>query len=350
MERLSALTDRLVAEERSMDFVRWVASIFAAKGAPRLAASIFENRFPRSKNLHVIRKSAQNIGIATDSDWAGPLVEYAGLATAFVESLRPQSVFVRLYDSMMPAPLRTRMVAVTGAAQAALTGEGKPIRVSEMALSGKMLMPLKAAAIVVLSDEVVNATSPAGLQLIDRELRGATTAAIDGSFLALLADEITPTAATGNDAAAALADLRALFQAVNTSSGDLYLVMAQDVAKAAATLAGPGGLVFPAMGPQGGVMLNLPALVTDRLAAGTLMLINAAGIAADIGVVQFATGQQAVLQLDDAPDDPPTSSTPRVSLFQDNLTAIRAVYTFGAERFRANSVAILDGVAWGAAE
>ncbi len=47
-----------------------------------------------------------------------------------------------------------------------------------------------------------------------------------------------------------------------------------------------------------------------------------------------------------APDSPPTTSTVLTSLWQHNLTGLKAVRYFGAERLRDTAVAVISGVGY----
>ena len=86
-------------------------------------------------------------------------------------------------------------------------------------------------------------------------------------------------------------------------------------------------------------------MVSDGLAANTMVLVDAAGIAAASGAIEIASSGQAALQLDSAPTNPPVAATIATSLWQHNLTAIKIARYFGAERLD-NSVAVIGGIAY----
>ena len=58
---------------------------------------------------------------------------------------------------------------------------------------------------------------------------------------------------------------------------------------------------FPTMGPMGGTLLTLPFLVSDQLAAGTLLLIDANGIIGGAETIRLDNSTQATLQMDSSP-------------------------------------------------
>ena len=65
----------------------------------------------------------------------------------------------------------------------------------------------------------------------------------------------------------------------------------------------------------------LEIVVSDALAAGTWMVIDASAFIASSGDVELNILDQASLQFDTAPDSPPTASTNVVNLWSLNLVA-----------------------------
>lgn len=277
------------------------------------------------------------------------------ITTAFTTSLRNRSIFYRLMDGLLiRVPLRTRLSFTTANASAFLVGEGAATPVARMSLEGTMLDPVKAAGIIIFTDEMLRSAGTAGETMLTRELRRVTIAAVDEIFLDVVTDGDTPTiASTGNTAVDAAADLRALFAAVAlTAESAPLLAVAPDAALAASTmLTTGGGFLFPEMAPTGGRMLGVEAIVSDQVAAGRIVLIDGAGIAGETDAVTVEASNQASIEMRDDPvanGITPTATT-SVSMFQTNSTAILVKAYFGAERFRDNAVAILTGVSWGEA-
>src|SRR5262249_36785673 len=157
------------------------------------------------------------------------------------------------------------------------------------------------------------------------ELRRAIVAAVDTGFLGLITDGNTPTTTSfGASPLGAIGDLKHLLASVALKADSRPLfVMAPDVARAAATLYDSGGgFVFEDMPPTGGVMVGVPAMACDAMTAGTLGLIDGAGIAGDAQGIEIKNARHATIQLNDAPDSPATASTTPISLWQENLVGL----------------------------
>jgi hypothetical protein len=147
-------------------------------------------------------------------------------------------------------------------------------------------------------------------------------------------------------------DLRAMLATVNiVGAGALVWAMAPDVANGATTLlADDGGSLFPGMSPLGGTMLGLDAFVTEGLSQGVLVLLDAGGIAADVGDVRLDAARDASIEMRTDPANnslTPAVSANLISMFQTNSVALRAVLSFGCEKFRTSATSVLEGVGWG---
>lgn len=319
------------------------AVVVARSGSTGVEAGAVAERIGAPAAVVAVAKAA--IGATTAAD-VGP---YADMVATFLASLRSQSVFMRLLnDGMIPAPLLTPIRALTVALTGNIVSEGAPTPIGRVAMNSPALKRGTARALIALSKEVLASTSPAALAFVETELRKAVTAAADAAFLAIARDGLTALAATGTDAEAALADLKAMLGIVNTAGGgNLFWICSPSVANAASTLTGlAGSLVFPAMGPKGGEILNLPVLVSDQVPASSLFLIDAGGLAGDAETVTIEHSEAATLQMRNDPDN---AAAELVSLWQTNGVAIRAGLVFGLDRCRANAVALLEGIAWGGA-
>ena len=90
-------------------------------------------------------------------------------------------------------------------------------------------------------------------------------------------------------------------------------------------------------------------VVSDYVPAGVVALVNASDIyIADDGGFAVDLSREASVQMDTAPDNPTTSSTVLVSLWQRNLVGFRAERTINWARRRDSAVAYLTDVTWGA--
>lgn len=321
----------------------------AAHGRRGEAAELAKAAGAPARVVGVIKAAVGAAG-PDDAGWAGDL---RGVSSAFQEVLRSRSIFYRMLadTALVRVPLRTRLGAVTVGATAYVAGAGKPVPLSALTLESPELSERKACGIVVVTDEIARSGDGAAQALISRELRNAVAAAVDKEFMSIIGTGVTPATASGATALAALSDLRAMLATVNTTAvGKLYWVMSPDVANRAATLTTTtGSPVFPGLGPVGGELLMLPALVSSEVAAGTLYLVDGSGIAASSEAITLSASNEVSLEMLDsalAQDSIVGTGANLVSMFQTNSTAILAKSWFGAERFRANSVAILNTIAW----
>jgi hypothetical protein len=64
---------------------------------------------------------------------------------------------------------------------------------------------------------------------------------------------------------------------------------------------------------------------------------------ADDGTVTIDASREASLQMDSAPDSPPSATTVLVSLWQNNMIGIKAERFINWQRRRAQAVAWIDG-------
>jgi hypothetical protein len=109
------------------------------------------------------------------------------------------------------------------------------------------------------------------------------------------------------------------------------------------TAAGPD---FPGMTPMGGTLMGTPVLVSDGCLAGDFILVDASGIGGAAGEMVLQQMREATLQLDAAPDSPPTAATTLVSLWQENLAGILCERYFVATKLRTDSVGYITGAAY----
>lgn len=343
--RLSALTTSMVrqsADPRShisdLGMVAKSLMLARAEGCP--PAAIAERLKAPADVIAVVKAAIGGVSLVD-------FLPYAAMVATFLESLRSRSIFARLLaDGMRRAPLMTPIRAVGVAVSGTTKSDGFSTPVSRMALTAPFLARLQAVALVAVTREVVEGTSPAALAFLETELRNAVSAAMDAAFITIVTNGAPSIASTGSDSDAALIDLRGLLAQVNaTGAGELFWVVSPDVANRASTLAGlAGSLLLPGMSPSGGSMLNLHALVSDQVPAGQIVLIDAGGLVGDVDSIDVVASQHAALQLR---DDPTNVAAELTSMWQANAVATRATVGFGLERFRADAVARLTGVSWG---
>lgn len=284
-----------------------------------------------------------------DGAFGQALSDVSAASRVFFASLQTTSIyFWLLANGFRIVPMRTRLGVVAADASGWIEGEGLPVPVSTMTLAEPLISPRKACAMLVVSDEVARSNAEAALTLVDEELRRAVSATVDTAFWDLVIDTGTPsTPSSGNDAAAMKADLKALLDSVNvTGAGKLAWVMGADAANGASILDDR-----MAMTPEGGELLGLPALVSSTMPAKTVRLVNAAGIAANADTIELSVSGQADIEMAGSgliQNATTGLGTTLVSMFQSNSKALKATVNFAVEKMRADAVAELSNVQWGA--
>ncbi len=120
-----------------------------------------------------ILKAQVAAGTTLDPEWGGAAAgDYKNTVAAFVDSLRTASIYFRLLsdNGFVRVPLQRRVAITTATASGWIVGEGKPVPLSRLSLQNQLLQPHRAAALIVVTDELVGDVSAAGQALFVREL------------------------------------------------------------------------------------------------------------------------------------------------------------------------------------
>lgn len=332
---------------RAGEFGMIARMFLKARGDLPLALSLAETARATPRVLTVL-KTAIAAGSISNSTWGEQLAEYEAAAAAFIETLRSVGAFDAMLADMRRVPLRIRLAAVTVGATGYLVGEGSPKPISRLTLAGSTLAPRKAVAIFAMSDELARFSGPEGAALFGRELRGAVAAVTDEEFVRIISDGMTPIASSGATVAAVRLDLATALHEVETdASSKLFILVRASTAKSwSLSVLESGAPAFPEMTPNGGRVAGMPVLVTDGVPVGTIVVVDANGIAAASDTVTMELATQADLVFEDAPDSPPSASATMKSLWQHGMVALRAERSFGAERMRTSAVAVIEGVSY----
>ncbi|MDV4163099.1 phage major capsid protein [Rhizobium leguminosarum] len=325
----------------SIDLPLVAKYLLAARGSGPLAHTLAANARAPARVLSILSKAAVGGAVTSDGTFGEVLTDIRIAESAFFTSLRSESVFFRLWDSgLRRVPLRTHLGILSLGATAYIVGEGQPKPLSRLTLSNPALPVRKAAAIIVVGDQVADDMGPAAQSLITLELRAAVADVVDQEFFDIIMPGApsTPASGTGSDAMAA--DLRLLLGQISTTgAGALVWAAAPDVANRLSLInTGEGS-----MSPLGGEFIGLPALVSGVIPAGSLRLINAAGIAGNTDKISLDVSNQVDLQMSDAPEG---AAAAMVSTWQNNATALKVEVSFGAERFRDDAAAEITGIEW----
>jgi HK97 family phage major capsid protein/HK97 family phage prohead protease len=341
---------------------RWEALNYAQKWKDQTpeVALVLEHDIPQ------MMKAAQGAGTTTDASFASPLIVYQVMASEFAELLRPATIIGKL-TGLRRVPFNIQMPATTQGSTMGWVGENAPKPVSALAFTTVTLRWAKAAGIVVLTDELVRFSNPSAeavvrndmiaamVQFLDRQFVDPAVAEVTNVSPASITNGVTPITASGVDPNAFKTDMKGLFNtflAANLSAADAAFIMTQQQALAISLMTNPlGQYIYPSITASGGTLLGYPVVASENLPATggspsdgfPLILAKQSEIMlADDGQTVIDASNQASIQMDSAPDSPPTSSTTLISLWQMNMTGLRAERWINWKKRRSTAVAYIQ--------
>lgn len=359
-------------------FTRYAMALGRSKGNLMQAAEIAKGWADSTPEVETVLRAAVAAGTTTDTAWAKPLVEYENMASEFAELLRPQTIIGRI-PGLRRVPFNIKVPRQTAGSSASWVGEGKPKSVSALAFDQLTLGHTKLAGIVVLTDELVRFSNPAAESIVRQDLIDTIVATMDKDFVdpansgttdvkpASITNGVTPVTASGTDADAVRADVKALlskFLTANLSLSGAVWIMSEVQALGLALMLNPlGQPEFPGIsinGASGGTFFNLPVVLSENVVAnpgsgspvtgdgGRIILAKANEIMlADDGEVMLDVSREASLQMDSSPDSPADGDTVLVSLWQHNMVGIRAERFINWKKRRAGAVQYIDSANYG---
>jgi hypothetical protein len=98
------------------------------------------------------------------------------------------------------------------------------------------------------------------------------------------------------------------------------------------------------MTPTGGLIGGIRVITSGGLAANTFILVDAFQLAAASGNIEISASDQASLEFQTSPSSPPVAGELVQSLWQQNMTGLRALRYFSAQRLRDTSVAVVGSL------
>src|SRR5262245_50119485 len=193
-----------------------IARLFMLSKGNRLeAAQIAEQRRFSSRVIETLRKSAVSpLSLTTTSD----LAQFTGTTSAFLQSLSTAGAFDRMLPSMRQVPPRARVAATTLNATAYIHGEGAAKPVSSLQLAGHTLNETEAVAIIVQTQELLNALSPETGIFIRKELTNAVASVTDAEFIRLITANLTPLVSAGATSNQIMQDISRLLNALDVDA------------------------------------------------------------------------------------------------------------------------------------
>lgn len=342
---------------------RYIRTAIASKGAPEvgMAFALAQNW----NNAQVVAADVKAVsGAMSTADYAATAV-----AEDFSAAVRARTVIGRLTAARRVPPL-VRILNNLGKASAAFVGQGKPIKVSKLELSGGVMKELKVCGMGVFGTELLQSSSPAADAILSDELAAACSEAMDQAFLdpsnAGVVDE-TPAAvtygapafaSTGTSFAQVDADLTNMLQMIVAAGSDMLnavWILRPESAIFLSTLRDPnGGLAYPAITVLGGTLKGLPVIVSANLpepgspALGHIVLLDQSQLAiVDEGAAKIEVFQQGALEMLDNPTNNSVTGTATnmISLFQVSCAAFRGTLWTNWQ-MRRPFIAVLSNVSY----
>ena len=308
-------------------------------------------------------------GTTTDSVWAGPLVQYQVLSQNFAEFLYPMTIIGRI-QGFTRVPFKVRVPVQTQGATVNWVGEGAPKPLTSLAFTTVTLDFAKIAGIIPLTEELVRASSPSVETIVRDSLASSITKFMDAQFVdptkaadanspASIINGITPVVPTGITGAALIKDINTLltsFLTNNLSLGSATWIMTQRLALQIGSIQNSlGQQMFPGLSKDGGTLAGIPVVASENIPSTTgspaegspmILLLASEVLMADDGQVTIDASREASLQMESAPNSPPTGSTVMVSLWQQNAIAIKAERFINWRLRRSNAAAYISSAVY----
>lgn len=298
--------------------------------------------------IDMTQKAAVGAGTTTDATWASPLIFYQQLVSEFAAYLRPLTIIGRI-PGLKRVPFNVQIPRATSGTSAGWVGENAPKPVSTMAFDSITLRWAKAAGIVVLTDELVRFSSPSAeavvrddlaatiTQFVDRQFVDASVAEVTNVSPASIINGVTGVTPTGTTMAAFRADVATMLDSLFTlnlsPAGGVFIMTPTQALKLGLAQNSFGQPVWPGIGATGGNLLGYDVITSQNIPSSTgsptegypiLFILPSEILLADDGQTVIDSSNQASIQLDSAPDSPPGASTAYISMWQMNMTALRA--------------------------
>lgn len=298
-----------------------IKAILVARGNAEIAKSYVENHAHLSSKADVLRVLRSMVDVVMAPDEPLPA------DTSLVLRLRATSLLGQI-PGFTERPAYSGSYYNTTPLVASYTGEAKPIPVGPVVLAPVVpLVPKKQGVIVVFSDACVRDTSITADYQFRADVEAAFGPAQDAAAFdpANTGDDAKPASLTSNqpsivstgDFAADVASLAGLL--VGDPRKAVLVMNSTDALRA--------GAVFttPTLGLRGGDYAGTPVYVSPSIPRGVVVLLDPSQIQIQRGPVELSYVQNAAVQMDTAPTDPPTPVTALHSLWQLDCVGLRVV-------------------------
>jgi hypothetical protein len=268
-----------------------------------------------------------------------------------------------LRSGLTLVPANTPFLAAVTNPTASWVEQSKSVPVSRAVLDRSTLQAKKVAALLILTQELVNSQDSRAetmvLRMMLRSARLAADAAIsdpsntgDAATPASITSGVTPISSTGDLAD----DAEAALNAFGGSLESACWWMRPDLAAQAGIRSGAFG-AGAGLGALGGALGGLPVYTSEGIPADSsgspLILLDRASIAMVDEGFSVARSTAGMIEVSDAPqgatDTPVTMSTKFVSLFQESAIALLVIRRCSFHLANPDAVVVISDCAYSAA-
>lgn len=361
--------------EPGVRFARLAIALQQARGNRAIALEqVKANRrwMDQTPEIAKILMAAVPAADSTTAGWASELAYAQNLQDEFINFLRPMTILGRL-DGMRRVPFNVRIGSLTAGTTGFWVGQGKPIPMSKGTTGSLSLGITKAAGLAAYDDEILRISTPSVELMVRDDLALAVAQVIDVAFIdpnnggllnekpASVLYNITPTTASGTNAAAVSADIAAVFAAAIAANLDptsgVWVMTPTTALKLSMMLTANGVHQYPGITIKGGFWQGLPVVVSpNAFIAGSpdygnmiVLIIQKEIVLADDGGVSIDISNEASIEMLDNPTNTSTGATApttMVSMFQTQSWAIKAVRYINWTKRRSAAAAFIRNAAY----
>jgi ATP-dependent protease ClpP protease subunit len=352
---------------KGQNYTRMVIAMALSRNHMVPAGEIAKARWGKTNPtlVNLIRMAAVPGGGSGSGEWGSELVQADGRYTGdFIEYLHEMTVYDKL--PLREVPANVTIKGTDGAATGYWVGQSKGIPASSASASAVSLTPLKVAALAVISNELLEDSTPAAEQWVRDLLAKASGQRVDATFLSTAAasagvspagmlNGVSAFTSAGATADNVRTDIEILMQPFiqNRNVSGLYWVTNPGLANALSLMRNALGQVeFPGVTVEGGTFENRPLLVGDNVGSGDVILLKPSDIwkIGDSGL-RVEVSRDAAIEQDTAPqgatDTPVAASANMTSMFQEESTAIKIVRRINFQKRRDHAVQYIGDAAYG---
>jgi HK97 family phage major capsid protein len=334
-------------------FIRYVQALAVSRGSTLQAVEYAKRWHDSTPEVELVLKAAVAAGSTTDATWAGPLAPITPLTTDFLALLRPATILGKV-DTFFKVPFNVSVASQTGGGTYQWVGQGAPKPVGKLQFGTITLTILKAAGIIVITEELARTSTPSAEEVIRRDMIAGIAAFLDTEFIdptkaavagvspGSITNGVTPITTAGPTPANARTDIQAMAAAMTAAgipTAGAYLILSATNALALTNALNPlGQQLFPGMSQDGGMIMGFKAVVSQAAGTTVALVQPSAILYADDGGVTIDVSREASVQMDTVLDNPPVATSLLTSLWQMNLVGLRAERFINWKKARAGVV------------